>query len=264
MAGFHSIFKQKGSMTRHLLHWTILGLVVLTTSTLVGCATRWIDVAPSLTSQQHPDTQSVLNDERVPFVMDGFRMTQNGAPQNPSTEIERRILSTVHETRLFSRFIPLGGKIAPFGDKVVTARITFDEMIDSHAGATAWKGFLIGASMFLLSPVVDLDYDYAVEAMLELERWDGQMKRYKARSAGTVHYTVFAASPTMIDQLKGQVTETCLTDLMDQLIRDTNFYMASSAPLPDSPIVSVTVKSRKSLSSPASPSAVPVSTMPAP
>ena len=251
-------------MTRHLFHWTILGLVVLTTSTTVGCTTRWIAINPSPTSRQEPVTQSILNDERVPFMMDGFRMTQNGASQNPSTEVEHRILNTVQETRLFSTLIPLGGNIASLGDKVVTARITFDETIDSHSGETAWKGFVIGASMFLLSPVIDLDYDYAAEASLELGRWDGQIKRYTARSAGTAHYTVFAASPTMIGELKGQVTEACLIDLMDQLIRDTNFYMASSAPLPDSPIVSVTVKARKSLPSPTSLSAVPVSTAPAP
>jgi len=191
-------------------------------------------------------------------------MRQNGAPQNPSTEVERRILNTVHETHLFSTLVPLGGNVVPLGDKVVTARITFDETIDSHSGETAWKGFLIGASMFLLSPVIDLDYDYAAEASLELGRWDGQVKRYTARSAGTAHYTVFAASPTLIGELKGQVTEACLTDLMDQLIRDTNFYVASSAPLPDSPVVSVTVKARKPQSSLASPSAVPVSTAPAP
>ena len=75
---------------------------------------------------------------------------------------------------------------------------------------------------------------------------------------------MFAATPTLIGELKGQVTEACLTELMDQLIRDTNFYVASSAPLPDSPVVSVTVKSRKPQPSPASPSAVPVSTAPAP
>jgi hypothetical protein len=251
-------------MTRHLVHWTILALVVLTTTTTVGCTTRWFDVTPAPTNRANPVTQSVLIDERVPLVMDGFRMTQNGAPQNPSTEVERRILNTVHETHLFSTLVPLGGNVVPLGDKVVTARITFDETIDSHSGETAWKGFLIGASMFLLSPVIDLDYDYAAEASLELGRWDGQVKRYTARSAGTAHYTVFAASPTLIGELKGQVTEACLTDLMDQLIRDTNFYVASSAPLPDSPAVSVTVKARKPQSSLASPSAVPVSTAPAP
>jgi hypothetical protein len=251
-------------MTRHLFHRTILGLVILTTSTAVGCTTRWIDVTPAPTNREIPVTQSILNDERVPLVMDGFRMTQNGTPQNPSTEVEHRILNTVQETRLFSTLVPLGGNVASLGDKVVTARISFDETIDSHSGETAWKGFLIGASMFLLSPVIDLGYDYAAEATLELGRWDGQVKRYKARSTGTAHYTVFAATPTMIGELKGQVTEACLTDLIDQLIRDTNFYVASSAPLPESPVVSVTVKTRKPLPSPASPSAVPVSTTPAP
>lgn len=251
-------------MTRHLSHWTILGLIALTTTTMVGCTTRWIDVTPTPTNRENPVTQSILNDERVPFVMDGFRMTQNGAPQNPSTEVEHRILNTVQETRLFSTFIPLGGNVDSLGGKVVTARITLDETIDSHSGETAWKGFVIGASMFLLSPVIGLDYDYVVEASLELGRWDGQVKRYKARSAGTAHYTVFAASPTMIGELKGQVTEACLNELMDQLVRDTNFYVASSAPLPDSPVISVTVKARKSLPSPASLSAVPVSTAPAP
>lgn len=251
-------------MTRHLIHRTILGLVVLTATTTVGCTTRWIDVSPSPANRDNSVAQSILNNERVPLVMDGFRMTQNGAPQNPSSEVEHRILNTVQETRLFSTLIPLGGNVASLGDKVVTARIAFDETIDSHSGDTAWKGFLIGASMFLLSPVIDLNYDYATEASLELGRWDGQVKRYTARSSGTAHYTVFAATPAMIGELKGKVTETCLTDLMDQLIQDTSFYTASSAPLPDSPIASVTVKARKPLPSPASLSVVPVSTTPAP
>lgn len=251
-------------MTQHLFRWTIVGLVILTTTTTIGCTTRWIDLTPSSASRGNPVTQSILNDERVPLVMDGFRMTQNGAPQNPSSEVERRILNTVHETHLFSTLVPLGANVAPLGDKVVTARITFNETIESHSGEAAWKGFLIGATMFLLSPIIDLDYDYAAEASLELGRWDGQVKRYTARSAGTAHYTVFAASPSLIAELKGQVTEACLTDLVDQLVQDTNFYVASSAPLSDSPVVSVTVKARKPQPSPASPSAVPVSTTPAP
>ena len=249
-------------MTHHLFRWTLLGLVGLATTT-PGC-TRWIDVMPSSTVQQESVTRSIPNDERVPLLMDGFRMMQNGAPQNPSTEVERRILNTVQETRLFSTLVPLGGNVASLGDKVVTARITFDETIDPHAGAAAWKGFVIGASMFLLSPAIELDYDYAAKATLELERWDGQVKRYEARSAGTAHYNLFAATPIMIDELKGQVAEACLTELMDQLIRDTDFYVASSTPLPDSPILMVTVKARKPLRSPASPSVVPISTAPAP
>ena len=247
-------------MTHHLFRWPLLGLVGLAFTTS-GC-TRWIDVIPSSTLQQESITRSISNDERVPLVMDGFRMMQNGAPQNPSTEVERRILHTMQETHLFSTLVPLGGNVASLGDKQVTARITFDETIDPHSGAAAWKGFVIGASMFLLSPVIELDYDYAAQASLELERWDGQVKRYEARSAGTAHYNLFGATPIMIGELKGQVTEACLTELMEQLVRDTAFYVASSSPFPDSPIRTVTVKARNPLSSPATLSVVPVSTVP--
>lgn len=250
-------------MTLHVFRWTILGLVGFATTTTVGC-TRWIDVMPSSISQKESVTQSIPNEERVPFVMDGFRLTQNGASQNPSSEVERRILNTVQETRLFSTLVPLGGNFASLRDKVVTARITFDETIDPHSGEAAWKGFVIGASMFLLSPVIELNYDYAAQASLELERWDGQVKRYEARSAGTAHYNLFGATPIMIDELKGQVTEACLTELMDQLVRDTNLYMAGNTPLPDSTIRTVTVKARKPVAPPSALSIIPISTTPAP
>ena len=250
-------------MTRHLFRWTFVGLVGLAAITTVGCA-RWIDVKPSANAQQEFVTGSISNNERVPLIMDGLRIVQNGAPQNPSAEFERRILQTVQETRLFSTLTPLGASTSALGDKVITARITFDETIDPHAGEAAWKGFIIGVSMFLLSPAIELDYDYAAQASLELERWDGQVKQYVASSTGTAHYNLFGATPILINELRGRVTEACLGDLMDQLVRDTNFYMASSTPLPDSPIRSITVQARKPALLPAARSAVPVSTSIAP
>jgi len=250
-------------MTSQLFRWTILGFIGLATTTIVGC-TRWIDVIPSPNSRQESVTQTIPNNDRVPFVMEGFRMMQNGSPRNPSIEIEQRILNTVQETRLFSTLVPLGGNSPSLDEKMVTARMTFDETIDPHSGAAAWKGFVIGASMFLLSPVIELDYGYAAKTSLEIERWDGQVKRYDAQSAGTVHYHLFGATPMMIDELKGQVAEACLMDLMDQLVRDTGFYMASGTPLPESAIRTVTVKARNPLLSPAPLSVVPVSTAPTP
>ena len=249
-------------MMQHLFRWTLVGVMGIA-STTIGCS-RWIDVMPSSTLHEEAVTRSISNDERVPLVMDGLRIMQNGAPQNPSAEIERRILNTVQETRLFSTLVPLGESVASPSEKAVTARISFDETVEPHSGAAAWKGLAIGVSMFLLSPVIELHYDYAAKATLELERWDGQVKRYEAQSSGTAHYNLFGASPIMISELKGEVAEACLTELMDQLVRDTTFYMASSSPLPESPILTVTVKSRKPLRSASSRSAVPVSTTPVP
>jgi hypothetical protein len=225
---------------------------------------QWIEVKHPVSGPQETVSHSVPSHDRVALVMDTFRFSQNGTPQNPSSEIERRVLNAVQETRLFSTLVPLGADPASFGDKAVTARVTFDETIDPHPGRTALKGIVIGASMFLLSPIIKLDYDYAVQASLELERWDGQVKLYEARSSGTARYHLFGASPVMLDELKGQVTEAGLRALMNQLIQDTDRYLAGNTPLPPSTIRTVTVKARRPKTPPAALPAVPVSAHPGP
>ena len=117
------------------------------------------------------------------------------------------------------------------GDKTVRARLLFDEAVDSHAGSAAFKGIVIGASMYILTPFLPLEYEYAAHLSLDLERWDGQIKHYETRSAGSARYHLFGATPIMVEELKGHVTETCLLDLARQIASDTAFYAASSAPL---------------------------------
>ncbi len=173
-------------------------------------------------------------------------------------------MNSVQETSLFSTLIPVGGTSDSLGEKIVSARITVDETIDPHSSLSALKGILIGGSMFLLSPFFDLEYDYAVKVGLELERWDGQLKRYEARSSGTVYYKLFGATPVMIDELKGHVTDTCLTNLTAQLVRDTHLYMASSASLPTPGIRTVTVKARRPSTVSPTRSMVPVTGAPTP
>jgi hypothetical protein len=114
--------------------------------------------------------------------------------------------------------------------------------------------------MFLLSPFINLEYGYAANVALELERWDGHVQRYEANSSGAVHYKLFGATPVMIEELKGHVTEACLTDLTSQLVRDTALYMASSAPLPDTGIRTVTVKAKRPGTTQPTRSLVPVAT----
>jgi hypothetical protein len=258
--GFHSFSEETMIMTLFTLRWSIFSLVGFALWGMTGCA-RWIDVPPSAPSLQETMTRSLPNNERVPLVMDSFTLVRNDAPQPLAPEMERRILNSVLETSLFSTVMPLGGAPDSLGEKIVAARVTVTEMIDPHSGLSALKGIVIGASMFLLSPFINLEYDYAAKVGLELERWDDHVKRYEARSSGTVRYKLFGATPVMIDELKGHVTEACLADLTRQLVRDTNLYMASSAPLPDRGIRMVTVKARKPASAL---SMVPVTTATAP
>lgn len=246
-------------MTMHMLRWSVLSLAGVVLCSITGCA-RWIDVQPPSADSKEILTQSVPNDERVPFVTNSFHLSRNGSSQYPSADLERRILNSVQETSLFSTLLPLGGTSDSLGDKVISARIIVDETIEPHSWLSAFKGIIIGGSMFLLSPFIDLEYGYAATVALELERWDGHVTRYEGRSAGMVHYKLFGATPVMIDELKGHVTEACLTDLTRQLVRDTKLYMASSAPLPDTGIRTVTVKSKRPAATHPTRSAAPAPT----
>jgi hypothetical protein len=208
-----------------------------------GCS-RWIEI---MTPESHVGSslQTIEQQEQVPLVLDRIRLTRNGAPQSLSEETEQRILGSLREIGLFARLGPPGSADLSRNEKVIRAHVLVDEAVDPHPGAAAWKGIVIGASMFLLVPLLPLEYDYAAHLTLELERWDGQIKRYESQSAGTAHYQLFGATPVLIDELKGHVTESCLTALLQQVVQDTSFYMASSAPLLDNPIRSVSVKNRR-------------------
>ena len=246
-------------MTMNMRRWSVLSLAGLALCSVTGC-NRWIDVKPPSADPKAAMTHSLPNDERVPLVTNSFHLSRNGAMQYPSVDLERRILGSIQETSLFSTLLPLGEKPDSLGDKIVSARITVDETIEPHSWLSAFKGILIGGSMFLLSPFIDLEYGYAATVALELERWDGQVTRYEGRSSGTVHYKLFGATPVMIDELKGHVTEACLTDLTGQLVRDTKLYMASSAPLLDTGIRTVTVKAKRPSTTHPTRSLVPATT----
>ena len=240
--------------TRRCLALISCGLV-LTMST--GCS-RWIEMMGPRVEAGERAAQIIAHDEQVPLILDRIRTTRNGSPQNSSSETEQRILSSLADIGLFSRLASANTAVEQPGEKFVRARLLFDEAIDPHAGGAAWKGILIGASMYILTPFLPLEYDYAAHLSLELERWDGQIKRYESQSAGTARYHLFGATPIMIDELKGHVTESCLTELVTQIVNDTAFFTASSAPLYDPGIRTVSVRSRMSRTAASAPPAIPV------
>lgn len=239
------------------LRCLMLGCCALVLTAITGCS-RWIEMVNRPADTDDRGAQTIASDEQVPLILDRIRTTRNGSPQNSSVESEQRILRSLADIGLFSHLASINGFAADSGEKTIRARLLFDEAIDPHAGGAAWKGILIGASMYILTPFIPLEYDYAAHLTLELERWDGQIKRYESQSAGTARYHLFGATPIMIDELKGYVTEACLTDLTGQIIRDTTFFSASSAPLPEPSIRTVSVKRRSPRMTPSVSAAVPV------
>lgn len=227
-------------------------ILAMTLGLGTGCS-HWIELAAP-TETTSPTSATVATDARVPLLLETIRVTHNGSSIAPPATLERQVLGAIEATRLFSQHYQ-SGYTQPAADQArVTVRLSIDNRVEPHAGQAAWRGFVVGASMFALAPFISLNYDYAAEMSLEMERWDGQIKRYTATSNGSAHYNLFGASPDVIEQLKGQVTEACLSSLLNQVIQDSTFYLASSEQPQGNQIRTVSVGVRHS-----SPRAIPVS-----
>ena len=223
----------------------LLGSVLAITLGLgTGCS-HWIEMTEPK-GVPTPLQTTVASDLRVPLLLETIHTTQNGVALATPTALERQILGAFEATKLFSQHFQSGYTQPATNQPHVTIRLSMNNSVEPHAGDAAWSGFLIGASMFLLAPIVTLDYDYGTQMALEVERWDGQTKQYQAASSGTAHYHLFAASQHLIDELKGQVTETCLTQLLDQVIRDTPFYIAGELAPSETAIRTVSVGTKHS------------------
>lgn len=196
----------------------------------------------------------VATDARVPLLLETIRVTHNGSSIAPPANLERQVLGAIEATRLFSQHYQSGYTQPAENLARVTVRLSIDNLVEPHVGQAAWRGFLVSASMFTLAPFISLNYDYGAQMSLEMERWDGQIKQYTATSTGSAHYNLFGANPEIIEQLKGEVTEACLSSLLNQVIQDSTFYLASHAQSQDRPFRTVSVGIRHS-----TPHAIPIS-----
>ena len=171
----------------------LLGSVLTITLGLgTGCS-HWIELAVP-TDAAPPTSATVATDARMPLLLETVRATHNGSSIAPPAILERQVLGAIEATRLFSQHYQ-SGYTQPGADQArVTVRLSIDNLIEPHAGQTAWRGFVVGASMFTLSPLISLNYNYAAEMSLEMERWDGKIKRYNAPSKESAHYNLFGAT----------------------------------------------------------------------
>ncbi|MEO8338240.1 MAG: hypothetical protein ABI604_00820 [Nitrospirota bacterium] len=222
----------------------IVSVLAMTLGLGTGCS-HWIELAAP-TDAAPPASATVATDARVPLLLETIRVTHNGSSIAPPAILERQVLSAIEATRLFSQHYQSGYMLPTANQARVTVRLSIENLVEPHAGQAAWRSFLVGASMFTLSPFVSLNYDYGATMSLEMERWDGQVKRYTATSNGSAHYHLFGASPDVIEQLKGQVTEACLSALLNQVIQDSPFYLASIEQPRSNPIRTVSVGVRRS------------------
>jgi hypothetical protein len=178
----------------------------------------------------------------IPAVVTSILVTQNGTRQVATPELERRVLDRLAHTELFGRLLYPAYAEDPPSREHVRATLSVQTHSDPHSGGAALKGIVIGASMFLLTPLLPLEYDYGAAMTLEIERPDGTSHRYNAHAEGTAFYHLFGATPLATEELRAEVLESCLDQLQRELVKDREFvqaaYVAKHQVAPDTQIFS--------------------------
>ena len=203
----------------------ILTLLVLAIAS-TGCS-RWMQITGVPPSELAPVADTAGAVGPIPAVVTGIQVTQNGTRQVATPELERRVLDRLVHTGLFGRLLYPAYAEDPPSREHVRATLTVDTQSDPHSGGAAFKGIVIGASMFLLTPLLPLEYDYGAIMTLEVNRPDGTSHRYKAQARGTAFYHLFGATPLAIEELRAEVIETCLAQLQRDLVKDREFVQAA-------------------------------------
>lgn len=195
--------------------------------TLVGCARHSVTVErpPLMTIPQEMPSDGAP----IGFVDVVDVRTGKGFASNPPVNFEENIVRKITEANVFSNVVTT----RPVGDTgVVTLRFNAQENLDTHDDSNNTKAFLVGATIFVLMPVVPFSYDYGLRLSLDAMCPDGQTRQYLSNGFGSASaYGINEMQPTIVD-LCGTVLDRTLTDVVAKLSGDRAFYLACSARKP--------------------------------
>lgn len=198
-------------------------LVLLLLFALTGCTSHWanVEITPE-GADFAPSSHISPKESKCVAVMNDLRVKSNGFDVNASADFQRRFISNVKDTRVFSNVVSEMPATKP--ERYVDLALAVSEKQDSKQGANMAKGFLIGLSIYTLTPVIPLSYDFESEMLLQATRWDGKTRQYTAKGKGTEAYHLFANAHAAGNELRAQVTNNNINALMSQLVSDADFF----------------------------------------
>lgn len=187
---------------------------------LTGCTLHWnkIETKPDGADNFVPYSGGA---ERCSAVFADLRVKQNGLDVNASTDFQKRFATALKDTKLFESVLVEPTTSMP--SRHVTFSLKVNENQDTNQGANVTKGFIIGLSLYVLTPIIPLSYDFESEMILQAARWDGKTKDYTAKGKGSAGYHLFANAPVAGNELRAVITNNNVNALMNQLVNDLEF-----------------------------------------
>jgi len=162
-------------------------------------------------------TDNVAGKPRYSSVLMYASATMDGTPTVINPPFKDRLLEALRQSNVFENVY--GDDQAIPETRKVRLALTTTERMDYNNVLGAIKGFVIGASFFVLSPFIPIYADYTTELRLQVEKPDGSQRQYTGYAAGESEHYFFSHGDYYPDLTK-QVTDAALRDLSAKLTND--------------------------------------------
>ncbi len=149
---------------------------------LVGCGT-WVTVHERIPAE-HTNVVVQKNDVQCDMCYLRYIVKdKNDAKLVSPRAVVERFLKQLRATNLFSKVQGDTGQQLKQGHWRLD--VTTKENLDRHTGTNVLKSFLIGFTIFLLSPALPMRCSFESDMNLKLTRWDGKENLFHAKCHAT-------------------------------------------------------------------------------
>ena len=166
-------------------------------------------------------------------VLETVVIKRNLAASEPQPQLTQDFIAAAGPAGLFSELSTNRDSRNPMRD--VGLVLTVNETLDVHRDENQMRQERIERSYLL--PIITPFYilyhkfenDFESQMVLDVERWDGETRRYTARAHGRMEYPYNADAQPYQQEMIRQVTTNVLQSLVNQMAGDSSFFVPPPA-----------------------------------
>ena len=221
-------------LSGHAVSWSALA-VLPATFLIAGCGvsialTEKAPVTNTNLSAAPPLTHAGLGPRGV---LESVVIKRNLVQGEPQPQLTQEFIADARLVGLFSELSTNRESRNPMRD--VGLVLTVNETLDAHRDENQMRQERIERSYLfpLITPFYILYHkfegDFESQMVLDVERWDGETRRYMARARGRMEYPYNADPQPSQQELIRQVTTNVLQSLVNQMAGDAGFFVPPPA-----------------------------------
>jgi len=143
----------------------------------------------------------------------------NGSSSNVNPSFEQRFVGRLQEAGIFTDVIGIIGRERQSAEPHYNLFLKTSEIQHFDRFGNAVKGFFVGLSLFVLSPVLPADYGHEVSMTLIVQKPNGDERKYYASAEASALFTL-THQQTAIQKAMNDSLEKCIISVINQLAAD--------------------------------------------